>query len=134
MCYDGTTVIVPRWHQVRTCSLLQDHFVFNLLHEFGHAYWAKHEARLQRAGVSEVFGDMNESYPPDLELLCWGAAGWLGYQRPGFISAYAISHPEEDFADTFAEVVQLLAAERYPAVADSVVQQKMEFIVGCLFQ
>jgi hypothetical protein len=76
-------------------------------HEIGHYYWD----RLVRDGdelpqFRALFGDEREDYPAALKRhYDTGApADW----QDQFISAYASSHPWEDFAETFAHFLHII--------------------------
>ncbi|SFK57979.1 zinc-binding metallopeptidase family protein [Methylocapsa palsarum] len=76
-------------------------------HEVGHYYWDK----LVRDGgeidsCREAFGDESEDYETALKKYYerGAPAGW----RESFISAYATSHPWEDFAETFAHFLHMI--------------------------
>lgn len=76
-------------------------------HEIGHYYWDVLVAnRPAHAEFRTMFGDESADYETALEAhYANGApAGW----QQNYISAYATSHPWEDFAETFAHYLHLV--------------------------
>lgn len=78
-------------------------------HESGHYYWdrlLRHSARI--AGFRQLFGDERKDYDQALAYYYrWGAAGdW----QERFVSAYASSHPWEDWAETWAHYLHMTDA------------------------
>lgn len=76
-------------------------------HEIGHYYWALLVAnRPALVAFRALFGDESADYETALEAhYANGApAGW----QQSYISAYATSHPWEDFAETFAHYLHLV--------------------------
>ena len=76
-------------------------------HESGHHYWE----RLVRAGVwqnafREVFGDERSDY--GAALAAHYAEGPPADWQQAYISAYASSHPWEDFAETWAHYLHIV--------------------------
>ncbi len=76
-------------------------------HEIGHYYWDK----LVRGGgelsrFRRLFGDEREDYQASLKG--YYDAGAPGDWQDRFISAYASSHPWEDFAETFAHYLHII--------------------------
>lgn len=95
-------------YRERTRMMLQERYrtlLGHFRHEIGHYYW---ERLVSDAGrlepFRELFGDERADYAAALEQ---------HYQQPpgaphvGFISAYAASHPWEDFAETFAHYLHV---------------------------
>jgi hypothetical protein len=76
-------------------------------HEVGHYFWDRlvHDRRGE-AAFREVFGDETADYAQALRAYYdYGAPGdW----QNNFVSAYATSHPWEDFAETFAHYLHIL--------------------------
>ncbi|KKB75989.1 hypothetical protein VW35_19855 [Devosia soli] len=75
-------------------------------HEIGHHYWdllVRDKAPLDR--YRQVFGDERADYGEALKAYYANGApmGW----HQSFISAYATSHPWEDFAETFAHYLHI---------------------------
>ena len=82
-------------------------------HEIAHYFWGRWLTKLppgspQKLAVHEVFGDESRDYGDALtEYYNAGPpAGW----EQNFISAYASSHPWEDWAETWAHYLQLTDA------------------------
>lgn len=79
-------------------------------HEVGHYYWDRlirgDNSRLQ--AFRQVFGDEREDYPAALQRnYQYGAPeDWQGR----FVSAYASSHPWEDWAETWAHYLHMFDA------------------------
>ena len=70
-------------------------------HEVGHYYWEVLVSRTGRLeGFRAVFGDERQDYAEALRR--HDADEVVGPPSESFISAYAASHPWEDFAETFA--------------------------------
>ncbi len=77
-------------------------------HEAGHYYFDVILDDAQRAAARAFFGDEREGY--DLALQRYYATGPdPGWERD-FISAYASAHPAEDWAETWAHYLHILAA------------------------
>lgn len=79
----------------------------HLRHEVGHFFW---DALVRTSPDAtrefrERFGDENTSYEDALER--YYESGPLSDWQPRFISAYATSHPWEDWAETFAHYLHL---------------------------
>ncbi|ATN35662.1 hypothetical protein ACO34A_17800 [Rhizobium sp. ACO-34A] len=78
-------------------------------HEVGHYFWEKLvRDRGAIDGFRALFGDESEDYGEALQrhYVNGPAAGW----EQGFISAYAASHPWEDFAETWAHYFHIVDA------------------------
>ncbi len=76
-------------------------------HEIGHYYWDRlvnNEEHLQT--FRDCFGDERQDYPEALEN--YYAAGAPSDWRDRFVSAYASSHPWEDFAETWAHFLHIV--------------------------
>jgi hypothetical protein len=77
-------------------------------HEIGHYYWQMLVQRRREAECIKVFGD--HIAPPYQDAMAayyqnGPRAGW----QSSFISAYASSHPWEDFAETFALYLDMVS-------------------------
>ena len=111
-----------RQHQHEPYRTLLGHF----RHEIGHYYWDQliaGSARLER--FREVFGDERASYEEAVEAhYRHGApANWA----ENFISAYATTHPWEDWAESWAHVMHMVdALETAQAVGLSVKPQRRD--------
>jgi hypothetical protein len=76
-------------------------------HEIGHYFW---DRLVQKGGrltdFREIFGNENRSYPAALQLYYNNGPPpvWQG----NFVSAYAASHPWEDFAETWAHYLHIV--------------------------
>lgn len=76
-------------------------------HEIGHYYWAalvRDENKLE--GFRAVFGDERRDYQEALQM--YYNAAPLETWPAEFISAYATSHPWEDFAETWAHYTHMV--------------------------
>jgi hypothetical protein len=78
----------------------------HMRHEIGHYYWmvfARDDSRLTR--IRRRFGDDTVDYGDSLEQHYGGGPppGW----EQSFVSAYATTHPWEDFAETFAHYLHI---------------------------
>jgi hypothetical protein len=79
----------------------------HLRHEVGHYYWDRFFAgdEDQLAAFRALFGDEHEDYPGALERHYAGGAPADWQTR--FVSAYASSHPWEDWAETWAHYLHI---------------------------
>jgi hypothetical protein len=94
---------------------------FSLAHELGHAFFAKEEVCRSRK-AQELFGDFDKKYRGTTGLIL----SPLLRENDDYVTKYAQTHPEEDFADSFAFVV--INGNRIPTDADGEVKRKMSFI------
>jgi len=77
-------------------------------HEVGHHYWGRllpHDPD-ELAAFRALFGDESEDYAA--ALLNHYAGGVARSWTDDFVSAYATSHPWEDFAETFAHYLHMV--------------------------
>ena len=76
-------------------------------HEVGHFYWdlLVEQTRL-KTPFRLIFGDERQSY--DASLQNYHARTERSYDRAGFISEYATSHPWEDWAETWAHYLHMV--------------------------
>jgi hypothetical protein len=75
-------------------------------HELGHFYWLRLQDNLQDLSTfRELFGDERVDYASTLEnfYLKGGSENWQEH----YISAYASSHPLEDWAETWAHYLHI---------------------------
>ncbi len=81
----------------------------HLRHEIGHHYWGRLVGQTDCLGrFRGLFGDEREDYGEAVERhYSGGNAEW---DRARFVTAYAASHPLEDFAETFAHYLHILDA------------------------
>lgn len=114
-------VFLPIWHAARTSAGLRH----TLLHEFGHALLRQRWNELA-FDAAKVFGDFGRPYPGHPALLLSRLSG----AGPDHVSGYARAHPEEDFAETFAWVVQHDLDP--PSAKGRVLQRKLRFMVRVL--
>lgn len=77
-------------------------------HEIGHYYWDRlvRDDAQRLAGFRELFGDERADYGEALKRHY--AAGPRPSWQDGFISAYATSHPWEDWAETWAHYLHMI--------------------------
>lgn len=77
-------------------------------HEVGHFYW---EALVDQAELSSafrlIFGDETMDY--GVALAAYHQRDGHDWNREGFISEYATSHPWEDWAETFAHFLHIVS-------------------------
>ena len=80
----------------------------HLRHEVGHFYWdvLVNDTNLQKP-FRLIFGDERQSYEAMLQK--YYARTDRSYDRQGFISEYATSHPWEDWAETFAHFLHIVS-------------------------
>lgn len=74
-------------------------------HEAGHYYWPQLVGHA-RNRFREVFGDESRDYGEALRI--YYAQGPRPDWNQSFVSAYASSHPHEDWAETFAHYIHLM--------------------------
>jgi hypothetical protein len=81
----------------------------HLRHEVGHFYWPRLVAQTDEVDAfRSLFGDANADYSGALERhYADTEATW---DRTRFVTAYAASHPLEDWAETFAHYLHILDA------------------------
>ena len=79
-----------------------------LRHESGHYYWDRlvrdNQPRLK--AFRELFGDETVDYMQSLQTH-YAASAQRGDWRTGFVSAYAMAHPWEDWAETWAHYLHM---------------------------
>ncbi|SDN02514.1 putative zinc-binding metallopeptidase [Afipia sp. GAS231] len=98
-------------------------------HEVGHFYWEVlvDGTNLQSA-FRLIFGDESASY--EAALKAYHARTNRSYDRAAFISEYATSHPWEDWAETFAHFLHIVAtldsAAALPLSLDARSRQTLE--------
>ena len=77
-------------------------------HEIGHLYWhLLVEGTKLRAPFNLIFGDAAQDYRRALSS--YYSRTERAYDRNGFISEYAASHPWEDWAETFAHFPHIVS-------------------------
>jgi len=77
-------------------------------HEIGHFYWdLLVEGTTLQAPFKLIFGDETQDYQAAISAY-YGRAD-RSYDRTGFISEYATSHPWEDWAETFAHFLHIVS-------------------------
>jgi hypothetical protein len=78
-------------------------------HESGHYYWDRlFDTEDRRAAFRQRFGDERADYGASLARHY--AQGPTTHWRQSFVSAYASSHPWEDWAETWAQVLHMVDA------------------------
>lgn len=76
-------------------------------HEMGHHYWPRLVGQSDDLPqCRELFGDERVDYATALERHYSGAGG--SWDRTRFVTAYAASHPLEDWAETFAHYLHII--------------------------
>jgi hypothetical protein len=97
------------------------------LHEIGHHFlaeeWGK---RVSPAKFKKLFGNINKDYDTSSWLFI---ARYLPATKDGFVSLYAQYHPEEDWAETFADVMLEGGPCDYD---DDLLNEKAEFVWDCI--
>ncbi|MBC5765394.1 zinc-binding metallopeptidase family protein [Ramlibacter albus] len=79
----------------------------HMRHESGHYYWDRLVADAGREdSFRELFGDERQDYPQSLEA--YYANGPKADWRECCVSAYATSHPWEDWAETWAHYLHMV--------------------------
>ena len=77
-------------------------------HEIGHFYWGLlADGTSFRAPFKLIFGDATQNYQAAINSY-YGRTD-RSYDRSGFISEYATSHPWEDWAETFAHFLHIVS-------------------------
>lgn len=80
----------------------------HLRHESGHYYWDRLVAGTQRLDAfREMFGDERADYPQALNNY-YAAGGAPADWQIAHVSAYATSHPWEDWAETWAHYLHMV--------------------------
>jgi len=81
----------------------------HLRHEIGHHYWGRLVGRADDLDrFRRLFGDEREHYREAIERHY--SAGDAAWDRTRYVTAYAASHPLEDWAETFAHYLHILDA------------------------
>ncbi len=118
-----------RRHQMREpYRTLLGHF----RHEIGHYYWDRLIANTPHLEeFRRIFGDERRDYAAALQdYYAWGApSDWSRH----FISAYASSHPWEDFAETWAHYFHMVDALETARAAGLAVSAKRSQSSGAVF-
>jgi hypothetical protein len=80
----------------------------HLRHESGHYYWDRLVRDSARLGAFRaMFGDETQDYAQSLERYYTGG-GTAGSWETQYVSAYATSHPWEDWAETWAHYLHMI--------------------------
>ena len=109
---------------VRGCAIGQRKLA---LHEIGHHFFETYIGTIiPRATVRRLFGNMSEEMPSGLFA---GISRFLPGDIEGYITMYAQTHPEEDFAEIFAEVMNEGEPLDYE---DDIINEKIEFVWECI--
>jgi len=83
--------------------------VGHLRHEIGHHYWGRLVGQADNIDhFRRLFGDERENYRAAVDRHY--SAGDGAWDRTQFVTAYAASHPLEDWAETFAHYLHILDA------------------------
>jgi hypothetical protein len=101
-------------------------------HEIGHYYWDRLIANTpHHEEFRRIFGDERRDYGAALQdYYAWGApSDWSQH----FISAYASSHPWEDFAETWAHYFHMIDTLETARVTGLVVSPKRSQSPGAVF-
>jgi len=118
-----------RRHQMREpYRTLLGHF----RHEIGHYYWDRLIANTPHLEeFRRIFGDERRDYGAALQdYYAWGApSDWSQH----FISAYASSHPWEDFAETWAHYFHMIDTLETARVAGLAISPKRSQSPGAVF-
>jgi hypothetical protein len=81
----------------------------HLRHEIGHHYWGRLVGQSDHlSDFRRLFGDERQDYATAVEHYYAGATGEWDSTR--FVTAYAASHPLEDWAETFAHYLHIVDA------------------------
>jgi hypothetical protein len=101
-------------------------------HEIGHYYWGRLIADTPHLeAFRQIFGDERQDYGAALDA--YYASGAPADWSERFISAYASSHPWEDFAETWAHYFHMVDTLETAHVAGLVVNPKLEQSAGAVF-
>lgn len=101
----------------------------HLRHEIGHHYWGRLVAQTNdTAAFRQMFGDEREDYSDALARHYAGADE--RWDRTRFVSAYACSHPLEDWAETFAHYLHILDAIDTAVAHDLVRPETAQVLAG----
>jgi len=77
-----------------------------LCHELGHSFLYYHWTLTRRPEFRRIFGEVNKAYRVSDETWVNLARKRVSSVRPEYVTAYAATHPLEDFAETFRLYVQ----------------------------
>lgn len=104
----------------------------HLRHESGHFYWDEwlSEDTTSQTRFRELFGDERIDYPQALANHHASPPSWDPLQPDGAISRYALAHPWEDWAETWAHYLLMIdalsetdAARPHPWLSGELVRQ-----------
>ncbi len=128
----------PAEREIRRSSLDEPYrtLLGHFRHEIGHYYWdvlIRDRARLQ--GFRELFGDETPDYAAALSA--HHAGGPPSDWRSRFVTAYASSHPWEDWAETWAHyfhvVDSLETAHAFGLAVDPKVEERPDLAASSNF-
>jgi len=99
---------------------------WSVAHEIGHAvFYCKDIGFKKRA--RKIFGDFDLTYEGAMGLL---KSAFYNEDDPDYVTFYAMSHPEEDFAETFAYVIIHKNIGMYEH--EKGLQKKIDYIINLL--
>ena len=79
----------------------------HLRHEIGHHYWGRLVGQTNEIGhFRRLFGDERDDYGHAVER--YYAGGGAAWDPTRFVTAYAASHPLEDWAESFAHYLHII--------------------------
>jgi hypothetical protein len=101
----------------------------HLRHEIGHHYWGRLVGQSDQLGsFRRLFGDERSDYRVAVEQYYAGATGAWDHTR--FITAYAASHPLEDWAESFAHYLHIADATDTAVAYDLVRRDRAQGLVA----
>lgn len=100
----------------------------HLRHEIGHHYWARLVGRTNSlTHFHTLFGDERDDYGEALERHYSGVRGT--WDRTRFVTAYAASHPLEDWAESFAHYLHVVDVTDTAVAHDLVPTDSVDVLV-----
>ena len=101
----------------------------HLRHEIGHHYWGRLVGQTDEMNsFRQLFGDERTDYGVAVERYYAGATPAWDHTR--FVTAYAASHPLEDWAETFAHYLHIVDATDTAVAYDLVHTDRANHVVG----
>jgi hypothetical protein len=101
----------------------------HLRHEIGHHYWGRLVGQTDEMNSFRLlFGDERTDYRIAVEQYYAGATAAWDHTR--FVTAYAASHPLEDWAETFAHYLHIVDATDTAVAYDLVHPDRANHVVG----
>jgi len=107
--------------------------VDHLIHEIGHAFLAEYYGSdvIEEEDFEEYFGSFEDPYYTSAWY--WGFEDYEEYEDdPEYISKYAQTHPQEDFAECFVEAWKCFKSGKRYTYGNKALNSKIKYILGCI--